>query len=70
MFQSVVNVRAVYESTTENAPVLDTLTFATSGLSLDTEAIVGEKIVGQESRAVGQVVEKNCKYHYIYSTEY
>ena len=55
----VVNVRAVYESTTENAPVLDTLTFAT-GLSLDTEAIVGEKIVGQESRAVGQVVGRTA----------
>ena len=51
----VVNVRAVYESTNSSAPVLDSLTFAT-GLSLDTNVIVGEKIVGQDSRAVAQVV--------------
>ena len=51
----VVNVRAVYESTNSSAPVLDSLTFAT-GLSLDTNVIIGEKIVGQDSRAVAQVV--------------
>ena len=53
----VVNVRAVYESTDSNAPVLDKLTFST-GLSLDVNAIVGEKIIGQESRAVAQVVNR------------
>ena len=53
----VVNVRAVYESTNTSAPVLDQLTFST-GLSLDTNVIVGEKIIGQTSRAVGQVVNK------------
>ena len=51
----VVNVRAVYESTNTSAPVLDKLTFAT-GLSLDQNAIVGEKLIGQDSRAVVQVV--------------
>ena len=51
----VVNIRAVYESTDENAPILDKITFAT-GLALDLNAIVGEKIVGQDSRAIGQVV--------------
>ena len=50
-----VNVRAIYESTTDSAPVLDKLTFAT-GLALDQSVIVGEKIVGQENRAVAQVV--------------
>ena len=50
-----VNVRAIYESTTDSAPVLDKLTFAT-GLALDQNVIVGEKIVGQENRAVAQVV--------------
>ena len=53
----VVNVRAIYESTNTSAPVLDKLTFAT-GLALDVNAITGEKIVGQNSRAVAQVVNK------------
>ena len=52
----VVDVVAVYESTNNAAPTLDSLTFAT-GLALDQNAIVGEKIVGQTSRAFGQVVE-------------
>ena len=55
----VANVRAVLESTDENAPVLDKLVFAT-GLALDQNAIVGEKIVGQEGRAVGQVVSRTA----------
>ena len=55
----VVNVRAVYESTDTSAPVLDKLTFAT-GLSLDTNAITGEKLVGETSRAVAQVVNKTA----------
>lgn len=53
----VVNIRAIYESTNSSAPVLDKLTFAT-GLSLDTNTIVGEKIVGSNSRAVAQVVNR------------
>ena len=53
----VVSVRAVYESTNTSAPTLDKLTFAT-GLALDSNAIVGEKIVGEESRAVAQVVNR------------
>jgi hypothetical protein len=53
----VVNIRAVYESTNSSVPVLDKLTFAT-GLSLDVNAITGEKIVGDNSRAVAQVVNK------------
>jgi len=53
----VVSIRAIYESTDTSAPVLDRLTFAT-GLGLDTNAIVGEKIVGQNSRAIAQVVNK------------
>jgi Domain of unknown function (DUF4815) len=55
----VVNIRAVYESTNTSIPVLDKLTFAT-GLSLDTITIIGEKIVGQDSRAVAQVVNKTA----------
>jgi len=51
----VVNIRAVYESTDSNAPILDKLTFV-SGLSLDQNVVIGEKITGQDGRAVGQVV--------------
>ena len=54
-FPDVANVIAVYESTNSAAPILDRLTFAT-GLALDQNAIVGEKIVGEDSRAIGQVV--------------
>ena len=52
----VVDVVAVHESTNDLAPTLDRLGFA-SGLALDQNVIIGEKIVGQDSRAIGQVVE-------------
>jgi len=65
----VVSVRAVYESTNSSSPVLDKLTFAT-GLSLDTNAIVGEKIVGRDSRAVAQVVNKTAtEIEFVYRNE-
>ena len=51
----VSKVVAVYESKTTAIPTLDALTFV-SGLSLNTNAIIGEKIVGKDSRAVGQIV--------------
>tara|TARA_R100000030_G_scaffold41449_2_gene31099 strand:+ start:13475 stop:20908 length:7434 start_codon:yes stop_codon:yes gene_type:complete len=51
----VVDVRAIYESTDGNTPILDKLTFAT-GLSLDQNVIIGEKITGKDGRAIGQVV--------------
>ena len=53
----VVNVIAVYESKNTSTPVLDKLTFV-SGLNLDTNAIVGEKVIGQDSRAIGQIVSR------------
>ena len=51
----VVKILAVYESKTTSTPVLDKVKF-TSGLSLNTSAIIGEKIVGKDSRAIGQIV--------------
>ena len=54
----VNKIIAVYESKTVNKPVLDNLVFV-SGLSLDTTAVIGEKIVGEESRAIGQIIEKS-----------
>ena len=51
----VVKVIAVYESKNTATPVLDKLTFV-SGLSLNTNTIIGEQVVGQDSRAIGQIV--------------
>ena len=53
----VSKIIAVFESKTTSAPTLDALTFV-SGLSLNTNAILGEKIVGKDSRAVGQIVAR------------
>ena len=55
----VVEVIAVLESKDTNTPVLDKLKFV-SGLDLNTNAIVGELIVGKDSRAVGQLVDRNA----------
>ncbi len=51
----VVKILAVYESKTTSTPVLDKVKFV-SGLSLNTAAIIGEKIIGKETRAIGQIV--------------
>ena len=55
----VVEVIAVLESKDTNTPVLDKLKFV-SGLNFNTNAIVGELIVGQDSRAIGQLVDRNA----------
>ena len=44
----VIKIHAVYESKDTSTPTLDGLTFV-SGLALDTNAVVGERIVGQDS---------------------
>ena len=51
----VVKIHAIYESLDSSTPVLDQLKFV-SGLALDTSAIIGEKIIGMDSRAVAQIV--------------
>ena len=53
----VVKIHAIYESKDNNKASLDKLTFV-SGLALDTNTIVGEKIVGKDSRAIGQIVNR------------
>ena len=53
----VANVIAVYESLDNGSVILDKLTFA-AGLNLNTSAILGEKIIGQGSGAVAQLVTK------------
>ena len=54
----VARVIAVFESKNSSSPVLDKLKFV-SGLTLDTATIVGEQIVGAESRAIGQLVSSS-----------
>ena len=51
----VVNIVCVYESLNTSTPILDRLTFP-SGLGLDSNAFIGEKIIGSNSGAVAQVV--------------
>jgi len=51
----VVKIHAVYESKTNATPVLDKLKFV-SGLSLNTNSIIGEKVIGKDTRAIGQIV--------------
>ncbi len=54
----VVKVLAVYESYNSSAPTLDSLEFP-SGLSLNTTSILGEKIIGQDSGALAQIVTRS-----------
>jgi hypothetical protein len=53
----VVNVVGVYESLNTSNPTLDKLTFV-SGLSLDTNSILGERIVGSTSGAIAQLATR------------
>ena len=53
----VINVVAIYESLDATDVVLDTLSFP-SGLNLDSESVLGEKIVGSVSGAIGQVARR------------
>ena len=54
----VVKVVAVYESLDTNAPVLDKLAFP-AGLALNTNSILGEKILGKETGALAQIVTRS-----------
>jgi len=54
----VVKIIAVYESLNNASVQLDSLTFG-SGLNLDTSSILGEKLIGQSSGAVGQLVTRS-----------
>jgi len=54
----VVEVIAVYESYNSSAPTLDSLEFP-SGLGLDTNSILGERIVGATSGAIAQLVTRS-----------
>jgi hypothetical protein len=63
----VSNIIAIYESIDENSVVLDALEFS-SGLNLDTSSILGERIVGSTSGAVGQIVTRSSstKVEFVY----
>ena len=57
LYPDVAKIIAVYESLDILSPVLDTVTF-NSGVNVDTNAIIGENIIGNESKAVARVVSK------------
>jgi hypothetical protein len=54
----VAKVIAVYESYDSNSITLDSLEFP-SGLGLDTNSILGEKIVGRTSGSIAQIVTRS-----------
>jgi len=54
-YPDVVRVIAVYESLDTSAPVLDTVKF-TSTANVSTNAIIGENIIGNTSKAIARVV--------------
>ena len=66
----VVEVVAVYESLGTSIPTLDSLEFP-SGLALNTESILGEKVVGQTSNAIAQIVTRSSatKVEIVYLTD-
>tara|TARA_B100002019_G_scaffold285718_1_gene295106 strand:+ start:108 stop:7211 length:7104 start_codon:yes stop_codon:yes gene_type:complete len=53
----VCKVIAIYESLDDASVTLDNLNFS-AGLNLNNTAILGEKVIGQSSGAVGQVVTR------------
>jgi len=54
----VVEVLAIYESYDTSAPTLDSIEFP-SGLGLNTNSILGERVVGSTSGAIAQVVTRS-----------
>ncbi len=52
----VANIVGVFESLDKNNPILDRLTFV-NGLNLDVNGVVGEKIIGNQSKAIAQLVK-------------
>jgi hypothetical protein len=53
----VVKVLGIFESTNSADPVLDKLTFE-SGITLNTNSVLGEKISGPNNRALAQIVTR------------
>merc|ERR1712093_119201 len=61
-----VKIIGIYESTNKNKPTFDSLTFV-SGLALDDNVSIGEKVRGEDSRAIGQVVNvTSTSVEYVY----
>jgi hypothetical protein len=57
-YPDVVKIVKIFESLDQSPPSLDKLSFP-SGLNLDSLAIIGEKIIGEGSKAIAQVVSKS-----------
>ncbi|MGA1047683.1 MAG: DUF4815 domain-containing protein, partial [Minisyncoccia bacterium] len=57
LYPDVAKIIAVYESLDTSNPIPDSVTFS-SAANVDTNAIIGENIIGSESRAVARIVSK------------
>jgi hypothetical protein len=57
-YPDVSKVLAIYESFDTNAPVLDQIEFSSSA-NVSTNAVIGENILGNSSKAVARVVKKS-----------
>jgi hypothetical protein len=57
-YPDVSKVVKIFESLNQSPPVLDKISFP-SGLNLNSLSIIGEKIIGQSSKAIAQVVSKS-----------
>lgn len=57
-FPDVVEVLAVYESYDSSTATLDSIEFP-SGLSLNTNSILGERVTGETSGAIAQIVTRS-----------
>ena len=53
-----VKIVSIYESYDSSAPTLDSLEFP-AGLGLDTNSILGERIVGRDGGAIAQIVTRS-----------
>jgi len=54
----VANIVGIYESLDTNVPILDKLIFV-NGLGLNTNSILGERVVGSTSGAVAQITSRD-----------
>ena len=56
-YPDVANIVAIYESLNTSSPSLDTLTFSSIS-NVNTNAIIGENIIGETSKAIARIVTK------------
>ncbi len=56
-YPDVYNIIGIYESLDTNSPILDQLSFSSIS-NVDSNAIIGENIIGSQSNAIARIVSK------------